>query len=79
MLARSVGPEILVGTPDADDFKVLSGTARSIWLWLDEPRTVGELAAMAADAYGLSPSIVIADIDGLLRALTEDGLAERLP
>jgi hypothetical protein len=78
VLARTVGPEVLLSAPDDQAIRSLSGTASTVWLLLEEPRTAAELAGMAAEIYDVSPPAILGDIQGLLAALEERGLADRV-
>lgn len=76
VLTRTVGRELILATPDGEDFDCLSETGGDVWELLAEPRTAAEVAAALGAAYGQPPGAIRADVENLLGSLLCRGLVE---
>lgn len=72
-LWRSVGPEVLVTCSDADGFEVLSETAGDVWLLLEAPLTIGEIAMQLSMRFGEPVDHIAADVERLIGDLRARG------
>ena len=72
---RSIDAVVLQAA-GADEPVTLPGTAAAVWDLLAEPGTLAVLVATLADAYGTDPSVITADVAGLLEQLVGLGAVE---
>ena len=56
------------------EFFSLTGTARDIWLLIDDQRSRADIAAMLAARYGGETGAIAADVAQFVAHLTEAGL-----
>lgn len=59
------------------EFFSLTGTAREIWLLIDDQRSMSDIAAQLAARYGGDADPIAADVAQFLAHLTEAGLVRR--
>jgi hypothetical protein len=78
VLTRRSLDALLLLPVEGDDLVTLARTGPEVWGLLAEPRTLDELAAVLADRYGAPQAVVAADVQPILDALVEGGLAEVL-
>jgi len=67
------GETVLMRLSDGDFFS-LGGTARAIWLAIDDTRSAGEIAALLADRFEAPASELEADVTRFLADLADSGL-----
>lgn len=77
-LYRRVGNEILLASPEREDFDTLSATAGTAWDLLEKPRTLSELAELLATSYEVSAQSITADVGTLLLDLLRRGWIEEV-
>jgi hypothetical protein len=77
-LHRRVGGDILLATPEREDFDSLSGTASAAWELLESPKGLDELANELALAYGMRPQSIVSDVAALLLDLRRRGWIEEV-
>jgi hypothetical protein len=76
VLWRNVGNDVLLATPDGDEFDQLSETGSTVWRLLDQPLSLTELVSLLSDAYGEAPQRIASDVQPLLTNLIELGSIE---
>ena len=70
----TIDDEIVVMSLDSGDFFSLTGTARAIWLALDDqPDRAGLLTTLAAE-FGAEPNELAGDVNAFLAQLAAAGL-----
>ncbi len=77
-LQRNLPDEVLVTRPVREHVTQLSGPAVVIWNLLDVPRTVPQLTASLARAYGMSEGQIIGGIHAVLNDLIARELVEEV-
>lgn len=58
-------------------YYTLNAVARSIWEFLDSPRTTAEIRAFVGATFDVDVATCERDADHFLKELLEEGLAER--
>jgi hypothetical protein len=76
ILWRAAGREVLLARPGREDFDRLSETGGLVWSLLEVPRTLEALVETMAEAYGLRPDAIAADVEGLIGELRRRGCVE---
>jgi hypothetical protein len=77
-LFRRVGGEIILATPQRQDFDSLSSTAAVAWELLDQPKGLNELVRDLALTYGMEPGSIVSDVASLLLDLLRRGWVEEV-
>jgi coenzyme PQQ synthesis protein D (PqqD) len=77
-LFRRVGGEVLLATPQRDDFDSLSSTASAAWELLDTPKGLDEMVNELASAYQMQPHAILSDVAALLLDLLRRGWIEEV-
>jgi hypothetical protein len=77
-LYRRVGGDIILATPEREDFDSLSSTASSAWELLDTSKGLDELVRELASAYGMQPQAILSDVATLLLDLLRRGWIEEV-
>ncbi len=70
----SIDDEIVVMSLESGDFFSLTGTARAIWLALDDGPDRAGLIARLAGEFGAAPDAIAGDVDAFLVQLRKAGL-----
>jgi len=70
----AIDDEIIVMSLASGDFFSLTGTARAIWLALDQHHDRAGLAAALAREFGTDPAAIADDIESFLDQLAAAGL-----
>lgn len=76
-LWRAVGQEVLLTTPDADDFRLLSGPCAVVWALLDGPRERAEIMEIVASVYERDVAAVDEELSPALDDMIRLGLLEQ--
>ncbi len=79
VLWRSAPAAIVVLARHGDRPVVLGGSGADLWDLLDEPRTVGQLAAALSERYAAPPEVIAADLGGVIAGLAEQRVVQQLP
>lgn len=77
LLWRDAPGYLVVATVD-DEVHEATGPAPEIWRELARPIAVGELVATLADAHGVAPDAIRADVTTFVHELIDLGLVEML-
>jgi hypothetical protein len=77
-LYRRVGGDIILATPQRQDFDSLSGTASATWELLDSPKKLDELVKQLAIEYRMQPHSIVSDVAALLLDLLRKGWIEEV-
>jgi hypothetical protein len=77
-LFRRVGGDIILATPDREDFDSLSSTASAAWELLDTPKGLDELVNEMASEYRMQPHAIVSDVAALLLDLLRRGWIEEV-
>lgn len=75
-LFRRVGGDIILATPEREDFDSLSSTASAAWELLDTPKELDELVNELALEYRMPPHSIVSDVAALLLDLLRRGWIE---
>jgi len=78
VLSRTVGSEVLLTADDSAELRSLDGSAAIVWQFLIGPASAHQLTRLTAEAYGVAPATIAADVEALLADLESTGLAERV-
>jgi Coenzyme PQQ synthesis protein D (PqqD) len=74
VLTRSFAGEVLVTAAEGGGVvDRLTGPAVPLWKLLEEGRTLGDLIAIVANAYGAAEDVVARDVEPFVRGLIERG------
>jgi Coenzyme PQQ synthesis protein D (PqqD) len=74
-----LGPEVVVLRVRDNSYYRFEGSGRSIWLLLEEPRSVGDLAALLTTEYLGDPAAIAAEVKRFLAHCAELGLVSLMP
>lgn len=77
-LFRRVGGDVILATPQREDFDSLSSTASAAWEILDTPKGLDELVNELALTYGMQPHAIVSDVATLLLDLLRRGWIEEV-
>lgn len=77
-LFRRVGGDIILATPQREDFDSLSSTASAAWELLDTPKGLDELVNEMAVEYRMQPQSIVSDVAALLLDLLRRGWIEEV-
>lgn len=77
-LFRRVGGDVILATPQREDFDSLSSTASAAWEILDTPKDLDELVNELALTYGMQPHAIVSDVATLLMDLLRRGWIEEV-
>jgi len=73
VLQQDLDGEVLLLLPEGSEVLHLNDSASALWLALEEPRTLDEVAALLAETYAADPDVVRADLLALLPDLQARG------
>jgi hypothetical protein len=73
---RRAGDEVVVLNLATSSYHALNATGAVLWERLDGWKTAGELAAVLASSFGLTPAAADRDVAGFLAGCTAAGLLE---
>lgn len=73
VLQQDLDGEVLLLLPEGSKVLHLNDSASALWLALDEPRTLDEVAALLAETYAADPDVIRADLLALLPDLQARG------
>ena len=73
VLQQNLDGEVLLLLPEGLEVLHLNDSASALWLALDEPRTLDEVAALLAETYAADPDVIRADLLALLPDLQARG------
>lgn len=77
-LWRRSGSEVLAVLPGQAEVTRLSGSAASLWVLMDEPRSMPELVSDLADLYRAPPVDIDGPVSGCVDELAWLGLVEEV-
>jgi coenzyme PQQ synthesis protein D (PqqD) len=77
-LFRRVGGDVILATPQREEFDSLSSTASAAWEHLDTPKGLDELVNELALTYGMQPHSIVSDVAALLLDLLRRGWIEEV-
>jgi hypothetical protein len=66
--------ETVILEPVADRYVCLNATGTRLWQLLERPASVGELARLLTDTYGVEPPAALTDVTAFVRSLDDRGL-----
>lgn len=77
-LFRRVGGDIILATPEREDFDSLSSTASTAWELLDTPKDLDTLVKELASEYRMQAHSIVSDVAALLLDLLRRGWVEEV-
>jgi hypothetical protein len=77
-LFRRVGGDVILATPQREEFDSLSSTATAAWELLDTPKGLDELVNQLAVEYGMQPGSIVSDVAALVLDLLRRGWIEEV-